>query len=271
MNLALLNPFRQADRIDSTLTIPRALHPPRPKPTPTAKTSTTDVTATKFDKEKEEKSDAKKAVEEQINIDALATILAKKSTEDNDKKDKGESMHKLLEQPQQSQSEKMATILEDKDKKNKEEDSMEVDPIKTTNKASEENKDTTTKPKPMNVEMKETTTDAIAEEKKVASKTKVAKEEKDVPAAIATTPTNTAQQKKRRRKKKVTGGTKDNHSSSESDNSEDEDDENWTSCYAVQFNRRGSLLASGHASGLVPVHDFLGRTLSALYWPPPGK
>eukprot|EP00571_Detonula_confervacea_P017036 CAMPEP_0172309398 /NCGR_PEP_ID=MMETSP1058-20130122/9701_1 /TAXON_ID=83371 /ORGANISM="Detonula confervacea, Strain CCMP 353" /LENGTH=57 /DNA_ID=CAMNT_0013022017 /DNA_START=40 /DNA_END=210 /DNA_ORIENTATION=- len=33
MNLALLNPFCQADRIDSTLTIPRALHPPRPKKT----------------------------------------------------------------------------------------------------------------------------------------------------------------------------------------------------------------------------------------------
>ena len=31
MNLALLNPFRQADRIDATLTIPRSLHPPRPK------------------------------------------------------------------------------------------------------------------------------------------------------------------------------------------------------------------------------------------------
>ena len=43
----------------------------------------------------------------------------------------------------------------------------------------------------------------------------------------------------------------------------------WTACYTVSFNRRGTALASAHASGLVPVHDFLSRTMSAVYWPPP--
>ena len=34
MNLALLNPFRQPDRIDPTLSLPRAVHPPRPREDP---------------------------------------------------------------------------------------------------------------------------------------------------------------------------------------------------------------------------------------------
>ena len=99
MNLALLNPFRQADRIDSTLTIPRALHPPRPKPTATAKgaknTSTTDVATPNINENKEEKiSDDKKVAEDKqqqqppadVDIDSL--ILAKKSTEDKARKGK---------------------------------------------------------------------------------------------------------------------------------------------------------------------------------------
>mmetsp|Transcript_28152 Transcript_28152/g.44299 ORF Transcript_28152/g.44299 Transcript_28152/m.44299 type:complete len:725 (-) Transcript_28152:66-2240(-) len=43
----------------------------------------------------------------------------------------------------------------------------------------------------------------------------------------------------------------------------------WTACYTVSFNQRGTALASAHASGLVPVHDFMSRTMSAVYWPPP--
>jgi len=59
MNLALLNPFRQADRIDSTLTIPRALHPPRPKPDRSTKTQTTSDVATTTDDSSKKKSDDK--------------------------------------------------------------------------------------------------------------------------------------------------------------------------------------------------------------------
>ena len=50
---------------------------------------------------------------------------------------------------------------------------------------------------------------------------------------------------------------------------DDEENQYWTACYTVSFNRRGTALASAHASGLVPIHDFLSRTTSALYWPPP--
>lgn len=41
----------------------------------------------------------------------------------------------------------------------------------------------------------------------------------------------------------------------------------WTSCYSVAFNKNGSYLASGHASGLVPVHSFASRCLNAVYTP----
>eukprot|EP00986_Skeletonema_menzelii_P011254 scaffold5756_cov140-Skeletonema_menzelii.AAC.4 len=52
---------------------------------------------------------------------------------------------------------------------------------------------------------------------------------------------------------------------------QDEENNNryWTACYTVSFNQRGTALASAHASGLVPVHDFMSRTMSAVYWPPP--
>lgn len=53
----------------------------------------------------------------------------------------------------------------------------------------------------------------------------------------------------------------------------DEDDdptasEVWRACYNVSFNRRGTYLAAGHASGAVAVHNFLSRTLASLYRPP---
>jgi WD40 repeat protein len=45
------------------------------------------------------------------------------------------------------------------------------------------------------------------------------------------------------------------------------EDQEWKAAYHVAFNRRGTYLAVGHASGTVAVHDFLSRTLSALYRP----
>eukprot|EP00978_Attheya_sp_CCMP212_P045816 scaffold361657_cov51-Attheya_sp.AAC.1 len=41
----------------------------------------------------------------------------------------------------------------------------------------------------------------------------------------------------------------------------------WKACHAVAFNRRGTYLIAGHASGAVAVHDFVSRTLSAVYSP----
>ena len=45
------------------------------------------------------------------------------------------------------------------------------------------------------------------------------------------------------------------------------EDQEWKAAYHVGFNRRGTYLAVGHASGTVAVHDVLSRTLSALYRP----
>ncbi|KAI2510194.1 hypothetical protein MHU86_4226 [Fragilaria crotonensis] len=42
-------------------------------------------------------------------------------------------------------------------------------------------------------------------------------------------------------------------------------DPEWKAAYHLAFNRRGTYLAVGHATGTVAVHDFLSRTLSAVY------
>lgn len=42
-------------------------------------------------------------------------------------------------------------------------------------------------------------------------------------------------------------------------------DPEWKAAYHLAFNRRGTYLAVGHGTGTVAVHDFLSRTLSAVY------
>jgi WD40 repeat protein len=49
----------------------------------------------------------------------------------------------------------------------------------------------------------------------------------------------------------------------------DDDDAFFRAAYTVAYNRRGTYLAVGHASGTVAVHCTLSRTLAALYNPPP--
>jgi len=44
-----------------------------------------------------------------------------------------------------------------------------------------------------------------------------------------------------------------------------QDQEEWKAAYHAQFNRRGTYIAVGYASGLVGVHDIQSRTLSAFY------
>lgn len=70
---------------------------------------------------------------------------------------------------------------------------------------------------------------------------------------------DTEEETKSKKRKKDTGKQEDEESSNRY----------WTACYTVSFNHRGTALASAHASGLVPVHDFMSRTMSAVYWPPP--
>lgn len=42
----------------------------------------------------------------------------------------------------------------------------------------------------------------------------------------------------------------------------------YATCFAVSFNRHGTYLASGYGSGVLPIHDFASRTLSAIVIPP---
>lgn len=44
-------------------------------------------------------------------------------------------------------------------------------------------------------------------------------------------------------------------------------DGEWKAAYHAAYNRRGTYLAVGHASGVVAVHCTLNRTLAALYYP----
>jgi len=47
-----------------------------------------------------------------------------------------------------------------------------------------------------------------------------------------------------------------------------EEEAEWHSCFVVSFNRRGNYIAAGHASGVVPIHDFGSRTLSSIFTSP---
>ena len=64
-----------------------------------------------------------------------------------------------------------------------------------------------------------------------------------------------------------------NHNNSTTNNTEEDDidlheEQNvWHSCYSVSFNRRGTYLAAGHASGAMGIHDFQSRTLSSIILP----
>jgi WD40 repeat protein len=44
-----------------------------------------------------------------------------------------------------------------------------------------------------------------------------------------------------------------------------QDQDEWKAAYHVAYNRRGTYMAVGYASGTVGIHDVLSRTLSALY------
>ncbi|KAL7541207.1 hypothetical protein ACHAXR_012653, partial [Thalassiosira sp. AJA248-18] len=368
MNLALLNPFRQADRIDSTLTIPRALHPPRPKENNrggAGKSTATTTTATKttataeapaaaaaVESDEKKKPSATTSVESSTfkipkkvkSIDGSTTtttstnssklLLFKQSLKLSKLSKGGGEQHDAAAttttnttngtsgksggdtiggegkvRPSSSVLEYAAAAAS----KSKEEapgaggeggsqsaKAMEIDESNKKVVAEEDDKST------KDVEMKdvsESTTTAIEGGKShdddidAAAAAATVKQEGDNEATAATTTTTSTttatpkqKKKKKKRKKKSPKSKTDNASSSEEEddnnnndttnnnnnndnNNDDDDDESenyWTACYSVSFNRRGSFLASGHASGLIPVHDFMGRTMSALYWPPPG-
>jgi hypothetical protein len=88
-------------------------------------------------------------------------------------------------------------------------------------------------------------------------------------------PSNAAAGKQQQELKssKVSGSaSKKRKKSSEFDPNDEEIDleeiNEWHSCFAVAFNRRGNYIAAGHGSGAVPFHDFSSRTLSGIVTPP---
>jgi len=245
MNLALLNPFRQADRIDSTLTIPRALHPPRPKPDRSTKTQTTSDVATTTDDSSKKKSDDK------VTTTNTSTSTTQTTTATNNNGDtplnqlgtsttaaeKSVNTEQQNKEPSQNESTGGNTVIKP---------SIQEGKISTSTSMDIDTKESNVSTSSMDIEMK----DSNLSEKSTTLKPPT----KEKPLT----------QKKKRKKK-----TK--QSSFDESDSDDDDTDNtyWTACYTVSFNRRGSLLSSGHASGLIPIHDFLGRTMSALYYPPP--
>jgi len=70
-------------------------------------------------------------------------------------------------------------------------------------------------------------------------------------------------------KKGENASTQDSDANPDKRKQEEEtsEDQEWKAAYYVAFNRRGTYLAVGHASGTIAVHDFLSRTLSAVYRP----
>ena len=242
MNLALLNPFRQADRIDSTLTIPRSLHPPRPKPDRSTKTS--DVANT--DDSNKKKSDNNTTANTSTN-----TTTTQRTTATNNKDDT--PLNQL------NTSTKAAENPINAEQQNKEPSQNETGSDNTSIKPSipQETISTSTS---MDIDTKESnvSTSSIDIEMKDSTLS-----EKTTTLEPPTKEKPLTQKKKRKKKSK--------QSSFDESDSDDDDSDNtyWTACYTVSFNRRGSLLSSGHASGLIPIHDFLGRTMSALYYPPP--
>ena len=247
MNLALLNPFRQADRIDSTLTIPRSLHPPRPKPdlsTKTTQTTSSDVATT--DDSSSKKSDNKDKVTNTNTSTTSTTQTTTATSNDGDtpintsttaakKPINTEQQNKEPSQNETGDTSIKPSLPEEKEVSTS--TSMDID-TKESNISTATSTMDNIEMKDSNLSEKSTTLEPPTKEKPLTQKKK--------------------------RKKKSKGQSFD-----ESDSDDDEDNTYWTACYTVSFNRRGSLLSSGHASGLIPIHDFLGRTMSALYYPPP--
>ncbi|KAL7545503.1 hypothetical protein ACHAWF_008852 [Thalassiosira exigua] len=223
MNLALLNPFRQADRIDSTLSIPRALHPPRPR-------------------DDQSKDGGDKPTTKKGKRGAQAVKKKPKDTGGSPSK-LSESISDHSQALWDGGSSKGPTGIANAGGAS----AMEADAIQSKG-------------------------DGIADLVASDSKGLQGAESHDADGEDYGMLGDSLGRKKRRR----TGSDDEDEENvaamdvSASGDDDSPDDNYWTACYAVSFDRRGSFLASGHASGLVPVHDFLGRTLCALYRPPPG-
>ena len=239
MNLALLNPFRQADRIDSTLSIPRALHPPRPSKAPPIDGSSNDVeesggasVAAANKKSSGKKTGKKKGGTKKSNKSTTAKRNARGKKTTASAAAATSSAVDLFEEDHKNATTTAATVAEEgyndssaimDDRTIDDDDSSARSNLAVSNNTNNNNDD-----------------DDLLIIDEITS---------------------------------VTSNNNKQHASRFHDNideeSSDEGSESyWTACYAVSFNRRGSFLASGHASGLVPVHDFLGRTVCALYRPP---
>lgn len=239
MNLALLNPFRQADRIDSTLSIPRALHPPRPSKAPPIDGSSNDVeesggasVAAANKKSSGKKTGKKKGGTKKSNKSTTAKRNARGKKTTASAAAATSSAVDLFEEDHKNATTTAATVAEEGYN-----DSSAIMDDRTID-----------------------DDDSSARSNLAVSNNKNNNNDDDdlliIDEITSVTSNNNKQHASRF------------HDNIDEESSDEGSESYWTACYAVSFNRRGSFLASGHASGLVPVHDFLGRTVCALYRPP---
>lgn len=214
MNLNFLDPSKLPDRIDSTLVIPRLLHPAMPerpeKSGAGTKSSADDSTSSNKIPKKRPKLFGQK-------ISLQMTPASVENAVSTDIQAPGDVSIEMGTNEQQQQ-----------DETNK--SPMDIDePNDIVDKATDENQQ----------KYGLTTTSELEAE-----------------AAITTAKPPPKKKKKTNKDVKPSATREDLEATA------------WTACYSVAFNKNGTYLASGHASGLVPVHSFMSRCLSAVYSPP---
>ncbi|KAL7521905.1 hypothetical protein ACHAWX_006597 [Stephanocyclus meneghinianus] len=262
MNLHFLDPSKLPDRIDSTLTIPRLLHPPMP----TCHDEAGDAAA---------KNHASTFAHVEGNNDsdeASKTSLAEKKKADKKKKPKllfQKKIHLHVKQPIAPSALGDAqnfvhgvtvgrnSVLLASDDWERDDDSFDY----SEQQLHLQHQQDKTKETPNDIDRTKNFDD-LTEENTCTSRddmlTTTTRDTRDFQPFQQTTATFPPKKKKK---------TNTSNKAAVA-NSEDLESTAWTSCYAVSFNKQGTYLASGHASGLIPIHSSTSRCLSAVYSPP---
>ncbi|KAL3785612.1 hypothetical protein HJC23_004760 [Cyclotella cryptica] len=263
MNLHFLDPSKLPDRIDSTLTIPRMLHPPMPRRHDEALAAAgKDDTSTCANVEGKQ----------HVDDGASKKSLVEKKKTDKKKKSKLLFQKKIHLNPKQPTTSSTSdgnfvtsvnsggntSLLASGDLERDDDSLVSFEQRQQQQQYGEETQEI-----PMDIDQPATIGNATGENTRpkdvLAVATTIDTQDNEPPQET----TETFPPKKKKKKKKTNTSSNANIAASE-----DLESTAWTSCYAVSFNNQGTYVASGHASGLVPVHSFLSRCLSAIYSPP---
>jgi hypothetical protein len=234
MNLNFLDPSKLPDRIDSTLVIPRMLHPPMPEGQFESSSAVTPSKSTTS------------------NQDALPDVEMKDAAQEES------ADGKQQQQQQQFEAIMSSSIPKKKPKLFKQTISLNQG-AECNEAANDDNDGGDLQPQPTQEEP--STSDAnveiIPSEEVTHQKQDVDLPSSEQPPAISS---NTSNKPKKKRKDNKPSATKEDlHATA------------WTACNSISFNKAGTYLSSGHASGLVCVHSYASRCLNAVYSPPDDK